>query len=94
MSDFVYNPQESIYTTPTKANTAKINSYKEVYLDSFKVKKNKDKKCCLCLLYSNDCSNFRCFNINHYVCSECACDWEIDKLCPVCKVSSHEKGKR
>ena len=68
MSDFIDNPQEHIYTTPTKANVGKTYSYKEVYLDSFKVKKNNKKKCCLCLLYCDDCSNFRCTNLNHYVC--------------------------
>jgi hypothetical protein len=34
---------------------------------------------------SIDCSNFRCVNKSHYVCAECACDWEADRLCPVCK---------
>ena len=75
-------------SAPYTQQARKPMSFKEVYLNSMQRKKNKDHQCCLCLFFSDDCSNFRCSNKGHYVCAECACDWEVDKVCPVCKRSS------
>jgi len=47
--------------------------------------------CLLCLQCSSDCSSCRCSNSQHIVCQECACEWDIDKVCPVCKNGSSKK---
>ena len=81
MSDFVYSQHTEV---PTSTNR-KDHTFKEIYLNSIQKQNNTLKKCRLCLLYSPDCSHFRCHNSTHLVCQECACDWQSDKLCPVCK---------
>jgi hypothetical protein len=93
MSDSSDKANEAIFRTPLK-DQVRPNSYKEVYLSSITARKTNNSRCSLCLLFSSDCSSFRCTDSSHLVCSECACDWEADHLCPVCKKRSTVKGKK
>lgn len=86
--------QGACFETPLKNTPKRTSSFKEVYLNSFKHHKHSQHKCSLCLLYDDDCSNFRCNNKTHYVCDQCACDWESDRLCPVCKNSSRASSRK
>ena len=72
------------YRTPVKAAPRDL-SLREVYLSSYKTHKLHQHTCRLCLQSSPDCHSFRCANPTHTVCSECADEWHLEKLCPVCK---------
>ena len=83
---------QSFKGTPSlpPASERKPQSFKDILINSVQHKRKRinNVQCCLCLFCSPDCSNVRCTYKTHFVCSECACDWEVDKLCPVCKRSS------
>ncbi len=81
------------FTTPTKPR--KPPSFSHLYLNSIKrkTKNSHTEYCSLCLLSSSDCENHRCPKQLHFVCRECACDWEADRLCPACKMNSYSHKK-
>ena len=88
MSDFSKQKSTHLYSPP-QTKPKRNSSFKDLITRSYNQKpKTNEKKCALCLTYSFDCSNFRCKNKTHFVCQECACDWEYDKKCPVCRNSS------
>ena len=88
MKDFVYEGPPSNFKTPVKKTQRNNDCYSEVYLNSIRKQKLTNRICSLCLFHSDDSTNLRCHNRTHFVCSECACDWQYDKTCPVCKKKS------
>ncbi len=88
MKDFIYEGSPSKFRTPEKKQQRNNDQYREIYLNSIKKQRPSNKICSLCLFQSDDSTNLRCHNRSHFVCSECACDWEYDKICPVCKKKS------
>jgi hypothetical protein len=78
--------------TPTK-NSGKA-SLSELYQSSLRKPASHPRVCRLCLLCSPDCDNTRCSDPTHLTCRECADEWHLDPLCPVCKQDSFSTLKK
>jgi len=94
MSEFVYpNTHDTCTYTPHKSKNEEP-TIRQVYLTSLKKEGRGAQMCLLCLQNSSDCNSRRCHDSKHMVCNECACEWEIDKVCPVCKICSVTTSKK